>query len=133
MIDKALSAAAIFALSFAHLTTAEASEGQEIVDCASASYADLPTCLMKIEQSMRTRMKSAFDKALSQAPEGAKLAVRDEQKAWETYFGKACLYFQSRDSFGREGVTVHYPVCRTKIMESRVNQLENLFKRADAQ
>jgi uncharacterized protein YecT (DUF1311 family) len=54
----------------------------------------------------------------------AKTALLAEQRLWITYKDKSCswwLYGQ-----GREGQVLHYPICRSTIIEDRVRLLDSL-------
>ena len=54
----------------------------------------------------------------------AKKALLAEQRAWITYKDKSCLWWL--DGYGREGQVVHYPLCRSGVIEDRIRQLNEM-------
>lgn len=51
-------------------------------------------------------------------------ALLDEQRAWNAYKEKSCLFYASGD-FGREGQVLSYPACRAGVIEARTNDLKS--------
>jgi uncharacterized protein YecT (DUF1311 family) len=53
-------------------------------------------------------------------PEG-KAALLDEQRAWIAYKDKSCLW--NLEGQGREGQVIHFPQCRSTVIEDRILDL----------
>ena len=51
-------------------------------------------------------------------------ALLDEQRAWNAYKEKSCLFYASGD-FGREGQVLSYPACRAGVIEARTSDLKS--------
>lgn len=59
-------------------------------------------------------------------------ALLDEQRAWNTYKEKSCLFYAS-GYFGREGEVLSYPACRAEVIEARTSDLKAYFEGTQAQ
>ena len=55
-------------------------------------------------------------------------ALLDEQRAWNAYKEKSCLFWASGE-FGREGLAIKYPACRAEVIEARTSELKFLLER----
>ncbi len=67
-------------------------------------------------------------KELRGAVEGNSLnALLDEQRLWNEYKEKSCLFYSGGD-FGREGQVLSYPACRAGVIEARTADLESYLK-----
>jgi len=51
----------------------------------------------------------------------AKEALLDEQRAWIAYKDKSCLWWL--EGQGREGQVIHFPQCRSTVIEDRILDL----------
>ena len=58
----------------------------------------------------------------------AKTALLAEQRLWITYKDKSCSWWLY--GRGREGQVLHYPMCRSTIIEDRVRLLDSLASAA---
>ena len=47
-----------------------------------------------------------------------------EQRAWNSYKEKSCNYLRNGE-WGREGQVLHYPICRAKVIEYRITELQS--------
>lgn len=54
-------------------------------------------------------------------------ALLDEQRAWNNYKEKSCLFYAS-GYFGREGEVLSYPTCRAGVIEARTADLKSYFE-----
>lgn len=59
-------------------------------------------------------------------------ALLDEQRAWNAYKEKSCLFYAS-GYFGREGEVLSYPSCRAEVIEARTSDLNAYFEGTQAQ
>lgn len=68
---------------------------------------------------------NAMWKSLYGAAEGqTKVDLLAEQRLWNAYKEKSCLFYANGDS-GREGQVIQFPSCRAEVIEQRVHQLES--------
>lgn len=51
----------------------------------------------------------------------------EEQRAWNQYKEKACLFWASGE-FGRDGQVVSFPLCRASVIEARTRELKDYLK-----
>ncbi|MBW6425850.1 DUF1311 domain-containing protein [Rhizobium sp. XQZ8] len=61
--------------------------------------------------------------------EEAKQYLLTEQRLWNAYKESGSNFYNS--GFGREGQVIHFPACRARIIENRINDLE--IYRSDAE
>jgi uncharacterized protein YecT (DUF1311 family) len=54
-------------------------------------------------------------------------ALLDEQRAWNAYKEKSCLFYAG-GYFGREGEVLSYPTCRAAVIEARTADLKSYFE-----
>lgn len=54
-------------------------------------------------------------------------ALLDEQRAWNAYKEKSCLFYAA-GYFGREGQVLSYPACRASVIEARSAELAAYLK-----
>jgi uncharacterized protein YecT (DUF1311 family) len=54
-------------------------------------------------------------------------AMLDEQRAWNAYKEKSCLFYAS-GYFGHEGEVLSYPTCRAEVIEARTADLNSYLK-----
>jgi uncharacterized protein YecT (DUF1311 family) len=66
-----------------------------------------------------------WKRLLDKTPQRSKYALSAEQLAWIAFKGRACDFYSSGD-WGREGVVVHTPQCKARIISERTKQLEDL-------
>jgi uncharacterized protein YecT (DUF1311 family) len=50
-------------------------------------------------------------------------ALVAEQRAWNDYKEKSCLFYANGD-YGREGQVLSYPICRAGVIEARTKDLK---------
>lgn len=76
------------------------------------------------------------DKALNEAwkklhssidDETTAKALLDEQRAWNDFKEKSCLFYAG-GYFGREGEVLSYPTCRAEVIEARTSDLNAYFE-----
>jgi uncharacterized protein YecT (DUF1311 family) len=59
-------------------------------------------------------------------------ALLDEQRAWNGYKEKSCLFYAS-GYFGREGEVLSYPACQAAVIEARTTDLNAYFANTQPQ
>jgi uncharacterized protein YecT (DUF1311 family) len=59
-------------------------------------------------------------------------AMLDEQRAWNEYKEKSCLFYAG-GYFGREGEVLSYPTCRAEVIEARTADLNAYLKETEPQ
>ncbi|MCL2310265.1 MAG: DUF1311 domain-containing protein [Proteobacteria bacterium] len=47
-----------------------------------------------------------------------------EQRAWNAYKEKSCNFLRNGE-WGREGQVLHHPICRAKVIEYRIKELQS--------
>jgi uncharacterized protein YecT (DUF1311 family) len=55
-------------------------------------------------------------------------ALLDEQRAWNAYKEKSCMFWASGE-YGREGQVINYPACRAEVIEERTARLKHYLER----
>lgn len=66
-------------------------------------------------------------KALNASLEGYEASKREllaEQRLWNAYKEKSCLFYSHTD-FGRQGDVLEFPVCRAGVIERRIKELNS--------
>ena len=119
----ALLVAAAFALLIHSAPVHADSEYQRCVDAAGATNAAWSECGARWIERADAELNATW-KDLRPILEGdAAQAMLHEQRAWNAFKEKSCLFWASGE-FGREGQVINYPACRAEVIEARVKYLK---------
>lgn len=89
-------------------------------DGTNAAWSACGTELLKREDD---KLNATWKRIFSGLPDATKTALLEEQRAWNAFKEKSCLFYANGD-WGREGQVLHFPNCRASLIAERTATLE---------
>lgn len=87
-------------------------------DGTNTSWSECGTALLKREEA---RLTEAWKKMFKYAQGRDRELLLDEQRAWIAFKDKSCNF--NLEDHGREGIVLHFPICRAEVLVQRRKQL----------
>lgn len=91
---------------------------------AARSNFDFDKCGKAVLTRDDERLNAVWKQVLNLALDPARKDLLEEQRSWLKFRDTSCLFYGSRDDFGREGTVIHLPKCRDNIISDRIKTLE---------
>jgi uncharacterized protein YecT (DUF1311 family) len=115
-------------IALAAISTAASAADDEYKKCldksdgTNSAWEDCGYAMMKRADE---RLNAAWKIAVGVMPgDGSRKALLDEQRAWNAYKEKSCMFYAS--DYGREGQMLNFPGCRTDMIDARTKFLKSL-------
>ncbi len=117
-------AAASFALSM-HSAPARADylQYQKCVGAGAATNAAWSECGAAWIERADAALNATWKELRSVLAGETAQAMLEEQRAWNAYKEKSCMFWASGE-YGREGQVISYPACRAEVIEERTARLK---------
>ena len=73
------------------------------------------------------RLNAAWKSVVGKAGESTKAALLGEQRAWNAFKEKSCLFYADAEgTFGTAGRFLSFPACRAAVVVARTEALEDI-------
>lgn len=69
------------------------------------------------------RLNATWKRVFSGLPDATRAALLDEQRAWNAFKEKSCVFYANGD-WGRDGQVLQFPACRAAVIAGRTATLE---------
>ena len=115
--------ALLFAWLFPSLPSAADTVFDKCMDTA-LSNADFNNCGESFLKRQDDRLNIIWKQLMSLPRGSVRKDLLDEQRAWLNFRDASCRLYANPDDFGREGLVIRFPNCRSAIIADRIKALE---------
>lgn len=103
------------------------SDYDRCIDAAGAVDQAMGECGDAWLEREDARLNKAWKSAYGKAGESTKAALLGEQRAWNVFKEKSCLFYaDADDTFGTAGRFLSFPACRAEVIVARTKALEDI-------
>lgn len=95
------------------------------MEVSDGTNTDWAQCSGEYLARLDEQLNDAWQRVFPEVTPAGQVLLRTEQRAWNTFKEASCLYYGNWDC-GREGQVLHMPLCRAKIIEQRIDYLNEL-------
>lgn len=86
---------------------------------------DFSKCGAELLARRDAELNRVWKLAIADLDAPTKQSLLDEQRLWNAFKEKSCIYWAS-GAYGREGQTVHFYVCRAGVIDARIAYLNEI-------
>lgn len=90
---------------------------------ATATNAGYSTCGSALIAREEKQLNATWQHVVSLLRGHSRADLLTEQRAWNAYKKQSCRVY-ANGTYGRDGVVIHYPVCRAAVIAQRTKELE---------